>query len=315
MTSRGRSPVRDTSLHTLGLCDVCALLDFPKYFRSAVDSRVDNSGFVGAAANACRLGFFKDIYRKSAWCSFCDIVTYAICTKTIHLETIPEAISRQDESRNKPMECWIYSYRFASNNGSLNGNAENTYRIGISSRTRQLGNLRPEDHLGDIQLSANDAQRLFSSGLFYGRILNPGRIAPGLPKIWLSICEHEHGLRCELPAGPTTQRPTELLAIDIHRQCICRLPEGSRYIALSYCWPIQNTFTLTKGNMNELFQSSILQEKTQKLPQIIQDTIRFAYELGESYLWVDALCIIQDDDTHTNLLSFVRWIRCTVAQS
>jgi hypothetical protein len=34
------------------------------------------------------------------------------------------------------------------------------------------------------------------------------------------------------------------------------------------------------------------------LPQIFQDTIKIAYHLGMKYLWIDALCIIQDEDYH-----------------
>lgn len=34
----------------------------------------------------------------------------------------------------------------------------------------------------------------------------------------------------------------------------------------------------------------------QRLPRASQDIVPFARELGIKYLWIDALCIIQDED-------------------
>jgi Heterokaryon incompatibility protein (HET) len=36
------------------------------------------------------------------------------------------------------------------------------------------------------------------------------------------------------------------------------------------------------------------------LPQVFQDTIQIAYHLGIKHLWIDALCIIQDEDDHSD---------------
>ncbi|KAM0421484.1 hypothetical protein ACHAPT_010657 [Fusarium lateritium] len=71
------------------------------------------------------------------------------------------------------------------------------------------------------------------------------------------------------------------------------------YLALSYCWgkppssgaPFQNLL-LRKNSLHDMTSQISLQN----LQQSIQDAIWVTRKLGFRYLWVDALCIIQDDD-------------------
>jgi hypothetical protein len=67
----------------------------------------------------------------------------------------------------------------------------------------------------------------------------------------------------------------------------------SKYVALSYCWGLSmptGGMTTTKSRISHLkgipFDS---------LPHSIRDAVTITRELGVRYLWVDALCIIQDD--------------------
>lgn len=70
-----------------------------------------------------------------------------------------------------------------------------------------------------------------------------------------------------------------------------RLGTAGKYIALSYCWGGSNGFRATKLNISKILQG--LDEE--ELPATIRDAIELARYLGVRYLWVDALCIIQDD--------------------
>lgn len=66
-----------------------------------------------------------------------------------------------------------------------------------------------------------------------------------------------------------------------------------RYIALSYVWGIRpQPVQLMKGNLEQLKESI----DYDCVPGTIQDAIRVAQRLGVKYVWVDALCIVQDDD-------------------
>ena len=68
-------------------------------------------------------------------------------------------------------------------------------------------------------------------------------------------------------------------------------PSSSRYAILSYCWGGNQENRLTKERILE-YTSGIL---STKLPQTIQDAIQVTRSLKLQYLWVDSLCILQDD--------------------
>jgi hypothetical protein len=188
------------------------------------------------------------------------------------------------------MECWIYSYCYADKDPD-GADSQKAYRIGISTRVGDEDDCIPADPEGDIQLLAEDAMHLDMSPLFYGRMIHPDRVDIELTRQWLRLCENEHREHCK---SADVEEPQQLLAIDVRRQCLCYLPQGSRYLALSYCWPISPTFMLTRIVLNGLLESGSLRSKMRELPQTIQDAIDYVFDLGETYLWINALCIIQD---------------------
>ena len=65
--------------------------------------------------------------------------------------------------------------------------------------------------------------------------------------------------------------------------------EVGSWVALSYCWGGPSEFILTNGRLGE-FQRGL---PLDKFPRTIRDAILVTRALGEKYLWVDALCILQ----------------------
>jgi hypothetical protein len=67
--------------------------------------------------------------------------------------------------------------------------------------------------------------------------------------------------------------------------------ERGHYATLSHRWgdkvPLKTTRRTLKRHLKFL--------ETQSLPQTFQDAITVTHLLGIRYLWIDALCIIQDD--------------------
>lgn len=68
--------------------------------------------------------------------------------------------------------------------------------------------------------------------------------------------------------------------------------QGQPYVALSYCWGLTATVRTTKSNLSQHFHSI---GPINSLPATIRDAILATQFLGISYIWIDALCIIQDD--------------------
>ncbi|KAI1078222.1 HET-domain-containing protein [Whalleya microplaca] len=64
------------------------------------------------------------------------------------------------------------------------------------------------------------------------------------------------------------------------------------YVALSYCWGGPQPLTANNGNMRQLMDGIELSA----LPQTLQDAVLVTRRLGFRYLWVDAICIIQDNN-------------------
>ncbi|KAF2263113.1 HET-domain-containing protein, partial [Lojkania enalia] len=90
--------------------------------------------------------------------------------------------------------------------------------------------------------------------------------------------------------------------IDVATSQVVLAPPACRYIALrSYVWGKISPFKLNNANIivsennSSLDAEPYTQLHRQSLPRTIQDAIFVVQEIGERYLWVDSLCIIQDD--------------------
>ncbi|ROW06768.1 hypothetical protein VMCG_04149 [Cytospora schulzeri] len=66
------------------------------------------------------------------------------------------------------------------------------------------------------------------------------------------------------------------------------------YAALSYSWGGEANFVSTMKTINSFEEDGI---EIKNLPQTVQDAIFCTKQIGLRYLWVDALCIIQDDSS------------------
>lgn len=67
---------------------------------------------------------------------------------------------------------------------------------------------------------------------------------------------------------------------------------SAQSVALSYCWGNgEGMIRTTKSSLTSWTEAI----PWQQLPRTFQDAIRITRELGVPYLWIDALCIIQDD--------------------
>ncbi|KAG8666722.1 hypothetical protein FPOAC2_11843 [Fusarium poae] len=112
---------------------------------------------------------------------------------------------------------------------------------------------------------------------------------------WIKKCVRSHHMCGAYQSQQSGWRPKRLVYVGSESQQP-RLIIPSKdsvavsYVALSYSWGSGYNFTLSLNNIHD-FQKEI---PAASLPNTIQDAITTTKTLGYEYIWIDALCIIQD---------------------
>ena len=122
-------------------------------------------------------------------------------------------------------------------------------------------------------------------------------------KYWLGECKAYHGAACR-PTAWKDLTLTGVRMIDVKRHCIVSAPAGCQYFALSYCWGDGTKLEhlkLTTANFEQLHTPGELSKDNVRVPSTIRDAIYLTEYLDYKYLWVDALCIVQDNVAETEV--------------
>ena len=112
---------------------------------------------------------------------------------------------------------------------------------------------------------------------------------------WLHDCDFLHSA-CRRSTN-AFRRPGSLQLLDVQKQCLVQVQQPEKYLALSYVWGgVRSTLRCRKENLISLMQPGSLSPSNATLPKIVTDTMILTRALSLEYLWVDSLCIIQDDE-------------------
>ncbi|KAH7350245.1 heterokaryon incompatibility protein-domain-containing protein [Pyrenochaeta sp. MPI-SDFR-AT-0127] len=110
-------------------------------------------------------------------------------------------------------------------------------------------------------------------------------------KSWLQNCINYHNA-C---AASVFRLPKRLIQISGSSLKLVST-EGlvySHYMTLSHCWgKSSNMMKTTKGNIERRY-AGILEDE---LPNVFKDAIAITRSVGCQWIWIDSLCIIQDDE-------------------
>ncbi|KAI0528395.1 HET-domain-containing protein [Xylaria digitata] len=132
----------------------------------------------------------------------------------------------------------------------------------------------------------------------WNRPINPKIGSPesiARARSWLQTCVESHP---SCPKPSYTFMPKRVLQISLDASCTTYAVRISvdqppaPYVALSYCWGGDQPYKTTKARM----ESGQFDLTWEKIPKTIQDAVKITLSLGIQYLWIDAFCIIQDDD-------------------
>lgn len=113
---------------------------------------------------------------------------------------------------------------------------------------------------------------------------------------WLRTCLESH-LSCN-SREEKLELPTRLISIASGQPRVKLMAyrrdskSPLRYATLSYCWGKRPFIQLTKDNIQDL-QVEI---PSQDIPPTFTDAFAIAKSFGIDYIWIDCLCIVQDDE-------------------
>jgi Heterokaryon incompatibility protein (HET) len=147
-----------------------------------------------------------------------------------------------------------------------------------------------------------------------GRIITSNEVDPKLILSWLQACQSHHNGMCRLPAlEETDQDIPSFRLIDVRNFCIVPASPTREYLILSYVWGNIRTCVLLQSNKQELMEKDGLLAHWNRIPLTIRDAITLTQKLGKQYLWVDSLCLVQDDPQ--DLMSGIRRMDTIYEQS
>ncbi|KAI3316514.1 HET-domain-containing protein [Xylariaceae sp. AK1471] len=255
------------------LCFRCRSINIAAYF-----SDQDYPGTV-------ELGPYQDILSSGEQCLFCRLMIRALsfnATEYWKPGEYPVEICylgrREEESSSPALHVWFDS-------------TSQTLPKGISGHHTTQAQLVPL-HSTSINPSLSYASR--QHGRFVG-----AKIDFALVRTWINNCIDDHGSQCS-PKEVTSRNEFELLVIDVEHMRLVKMTSCSRYVALSYVWGKTKTLSTTKDNLAALQEEGAIERHRNHLPRVISDAINLVRGIGEKFLWVDALCIIQDDNNYKN---------------
>ena len=118
---------------------------------------------------------------------------------------------------------------------------------------------------------------------------------------WLDDCDCGHD-KCRPQIRPGRQLPTRLIFLEkVNGECFPRLVYTEEldtdeliYTTLSHRWGLeqdQKPIQTTKENEKEHMEGVTLHY----LPRTFRDAARISLAIGVPYIWIDSLCIVQDD--------------------
>jgi hypothetical protein len=230
------------------------------------------------------LGSLMEIRERSYRCPFCKLVLQAAQEQTENVLS--------EEPANSLICCASWQ---------IDGHEIDSSGLSTTARTRRIRlHWNSSDFQDSYIVLLGDPSENAADSLFLGRRIGSDIDTVQLMRTWLNLCEEYHGPIWGCHAGDRFEhmrsRPY-FGVVDVVEMKLTSLPRGSRYVALSYTWPDSShstRFTTKKGHITSLQIPNGLQRYIDIFPRAIRDSFDLLRRLGERYLWVDSICIVQD---------------------
>jgi hypothetical protein len=244
------------------LCDYCKGDQGYENRSKGRSTEVESGQTNESNARVLGSGSLLDLLRRPG-CSFCELVLH-------QFSGLDGDLSTRSESELLP---WTYDIILSKHTVRIIWQADTHSRadqtIEFSFSPYSLGGNSIEEILGTEQI---DTERL-------------------VQRIDYCQSQHEHCKR----QRRKSQYGYPKRVIDVKSWSLVRPTGPIEYCALSYVWGNVKTLEATISTVHSLEESRGLERQKSNIPLVIQDAILLTSTLGCQYLWVDALCILQDD--------------------
>lgn len=257
------------------LCETCRGLDI------TVEKFVVSPDNPDTASNKLHLGTLHEL-RNRLECILCTFVAE-------QFQDSPQIGEQQAHRMNCHLRWRPYGWSTLDKMPTV----YKARRLSIYAET-DLGEMTPEIQLS---LHAEDAPEPD----FHGLRIQEEQVDFNRIKAWLANCISWHGAECEKPVMENLSPPWDIpniRLIDVEQMCLVRMVKGCQYVTLSYVWGSVPALMATNENITRLEEPGGLQRLASKLANTVRDAIDLTAKIGQRFLWIDRLCIIQDNQVH-----------------
>ncbi|KAL6802721.1 heterokaryon incompatibility domain-containing protein [Trichoderma sp. SZMC 28013] len=290
----------------MALCDKCKVFDVYDAILGLSDH--DSNGDQPSSCSISNWhAYLKDIHESSSTCNLCAIVMKG------WREYRPELIKSDLQNASFPLEYPpedLYD-DIATIDAYLNGEVGvEVERINRSDDGRHkvqfiltiscnVGARTSSDGHGALCARFRVADTDSNSSVPWDRLAGQDPLsvqAVQISRTWLKTCNDNH----KSCVAESAQLPARFLDIsddaDSTHVFLKELQDfkqntDSRYVALSHCWGTGQNLCTTRSTLQK-HKHGI---KVSELPPTFRDAVNVARNLSVRYLWIDSLCIVQDD--------------------
>ncbi|KAM7222944.1 Heterokaryon incompatibility protein (HET) domain containing protein [Rhypophila decipiens] len=302
------------------LCQVCKGLDFRKLTTKSLEQPWKVWQYFSSSGPIEKLSTFQRIKLKSSTCLFCRLVLESIFTVQDSTRGPLPKDGDLIELRNCPSwkMCIVILqfngtfFKMFSNRADLEQEANSIRNLGRPEAQRLLLSWPSCEAFGQIQRVA--IKNSVDDECFFGRLVRSNQIDWSLMRFWLRHCTKGHAEICQDSRAKSKRYVLHksMRVLDTEKRSVVPYSSEWEYVALTYVWGEELMKSSTGRKMPTMNRQLV---RTQGgpdgtiplphwLPSTINDSIKAVKLLGYRYLWVDSLCIVQDDDAdrHSQLL-------------
>ncbi|KAI3325241.1 hypothetical protein HD806DRAFT_533834 [Xylariaceae sp. AK1471] len=165
------------------------------------------------------------------------------------------------------------------------------------------------------------SNNILDSQIFHGRIVAAEVHIP-LIQQWLRTCNAKH-IKSDKSSNldiwredrnedcvPKPRRKfSHFRLVDVKKRCVVLAQDEDEYAALSYVWGRAKRLLLTIKNLELLSTPGALSPNREEVPRTFKDALDVAERLNIAFLWIDALCVLQDNEDqlveHMNVMDSI----------